>query len=110
MAERQGQGQETNFLIQISGTSNSSATPESAASDFIEGSRQHFEDIAQVIEAAGHSFVDRLNEMATKPAECAIEFGVNVGGEAGIPFVTKGSVGANFKVTIKWVTAKEPAR
>lgn len=30
-----------------------------------------------------------------------LEFGVNVGGKAGIPFITEGSVGSNIKVTVE---------
>ena len=46
-------------------------------------------------------------KMATavhKPSSFSIEFGIDVGGEAGIPFVTKGSVRANFKVSMEWKT------
>lgn len=32
----------------------------------------------------------------------ALEFGLQVGGEAGVPFVTKGTAQANVKVTIEW--------
>jgi|WetSurSiteA1Bulk_404760.scaffolds.fasta_scaffold00298_13 hypothetical protein len=30
-----------------------------------------------------------------------LEFGINVGGEAGIPYITKGSVGSNIKITVQ---------
>jgi hypothetical protein len=30
-----------------------------------------------------------------------LEFGINVGGEAGIPYITKGSVGSNIKITVE---------
>ena len=30
-----------------------------------------------------------------------LEFGINVGGEAGIPYITKGSVGSNLKITVE---------
>ena len=93
---------EPKFLIQVSGSSG--VTPQASFQDFVEGSKEQFERIAQVVEAAGQSFVERINQIASKPTECSIEFGVNASGEAGIPFVTKGSVGANFKVTIKWAT------
>ena len=93
---------EPKFLIQVSGQSG--ATPQASFQDFVEGSKEQFQRIAQVVEAAGQAFVDRITKIASKPTECSIEFGVNASGEAGIPFVTKGSVGANFKVTIKWAT------
>ncbi|MEQ8537320.1 MAG: CU044_2847 family protein [Coleofasciculus sp. D1-CHI-01] len=31
-----------------------------------------------------------------------MEFGLQTGGETGIPFVTKGSAQANVKITIEW--------
>ena len=30
-----------------------------------------------------------------------LEFGINVGGVAGIPYITKGSVGSNIKITVE---------
>lgn len=30
-----------------------------------------------------------------------LEFGVNVGGKAGIPFITEGTIGSNIKVTVE---------
>jgi hypothetical protein len=37
-----------------------------------------------------------------KTSEIEVKFGVKLGGKAGIPFVTEGSVDANFEVTMKW--------
>ena len=37
-----------------------------------------------------------------RPDELGLEFGVTLGGEAGIPFVTKGTAEATFKVTATW--------
>jgi len=39
---------------------------------------------------------------ALKPGEVEIEFGVELGGELGIPMITKGEAKANFKITLKW--------
>jgi Trypsin-co-occurring domain 1 len=39
---------------------------------------------------------------ALQPGGVEIEFGVELGGELGIPLVTKGEAKANFKVTLKW--------
>jgi len=30
-----------------------------------------------------------------------LEFGINVGGEAGIPYITKGSVESNLKIKVE---------
>ena len=36
------------------------------------------------------------------PESVTLEFGVQLGGEAGVPFITKGTVQANVKVTVVW--------
>lgn len=36
------------------------------------------------------------------PSKVTLEFGLQAGGETGVPFVTKGSAQANIKVTIEW--------
>jgi PHP family Zn ribbon phosphoesterase len=58
-----------------------------------------FESVAAVAE----SVLDSLK--ALRPGEVEIEFGVELGGELGIPLVTKGEAKANFKVTLRWKQA-----
>jgi hypothetical protein len=41
------------------------------------------------------------------PSKVTMEFGLQAGGESGIPFVTKGSAQANVKVTIEWDLSKD---
>jgi len=36
------------------------------------------------------------------PSKVTLEFGLQAGGETGIPFITKGTAQANVKVTIDW--------
>lgn len=36
------------------------------------------------------------------PSKVTLEFGLQAGGETGVPFVTKGTAQANVKVTIEW--------
>jgi hypothetical protein len=47
---------------------------------------------------------ERLLEVfrAAQPSELTVEFGVELGGKAGIPFITQGSAKANFQVQLKW--------
>ena len=37
-----------------------------------------------------------------QPDKLTLEFGIQMGGEAGFPLVTKGTAQANIKVTIEW--------
>ncbi|MEH2339096.1 CU044_2847 family protein [Nostoc sp.] len=41
------------------------------------------------------------------PSKVTMEFGLQVGGETGVPFVTKGSAQANVKVMIEWDLSQE---
>ncbi|MDM3844072.1 MAG: CU044_2847 family protein [Aphanizomenon gracile PMC638.10] len=47
------------------------------------------------------SVKDGLNDVLA-PTKVTMEFGLQAGGETGIPFVTKGTAQANVKVTIEW--------
>lgn len=93
----------TAFKIQVGGTpGGAQVMPESASDDFIDGTADKLGSVAAAVEVATGAFMERLNQLKLKPSECVLEFGVNVGGEAGVPFITKGTVGANFKVALKW--------
>ncbi len=43
----------------------------------------------------------------TKPSELSLEFGISLGGELGVPFVTKGTGEATFTVTATWKIGSE---
>ena len=87
--------------IQVGGTS-AGVTAQSVATDLIDLSPEHFDNIAKAIKSASTGFEQKLAELPSQPKEYTIEFGVSLGGNAGIPFIAKGTVGANFKVAIKW--------
>jgi hypothetical protein len=91
------------FYVQVDDQMTGVIIPQSDGSLGIEKiTREDFNRIASVVEKAGSSFVQSIRQMAGRPSECEIEFGISLGAEGGIPFFTKGSVAANFKVTIKW--------
>jgi|SRR3569833_1922612 len=98
--------QQPEFLIQIGFTEGGAATPQSSAENFVQASKEQLNSIAHFIQETGGTFVEKISHLASKPSECSLEFGIAVGGEAGIPFVTKGTAEANFKVSVKW-TAKD---
>ena len=90
------------YLIQTGTAPGGTVTPQTSTKDFIEGSEEQLASIADVLEIAGHTFTEKVKRISSKPKGCSLEFGINVGGEAGIPFITKGTIAANFKVTITW--------
>lgn len=60
----------------------------------------NFEEEMAKIGRVAKSAVDALRKL--NPGELEIEFGVELGGSAGIPLITKHEGKANFKVTLKW--------
>ena len=55
--------------------------------------------------------IDRIAQLAASTLDAfraarisggSIEFGVELGGEMGVPLITKGEARANFKVTLNW--------
>jgi hypothetical protein len=52
---------------------------------------------AILLEAVQAGVVNKLT-----PSKVTMEFGIQAGGETGIPFVTKGTTQANVKVAIEW--------
>lgn len=57
-------------------------------------------DVIQMIEDIGRSAMRAARSLA--PSSFGMEFGIEVGGEAGIPFLAKGTATANFVVTLEW--------
>ena len=44
-----------------------------------------------------------------KPTELTLEFSITLAGEAGVPFVTKGTAEGTFQVNVKWDFSKKEA-
>ncbi len=96
-----GDAKDPIFLIQIEPVSGP-IRQEMNTDKFIGATRETLDGVAGVIEESCQAFLDRITKLNAKPSEIGIEFGVDASGEAGIPLLTKGSLGANFKVTLKW--------
>jgi hypothetical protein len=90
------------FQIEVAAASGGGLRPEMSPERFLSATQETLRGIAEIIEESCMAFVERLDTIPAKPKECAIEFGVNAGGEGGRPFVAKGTLGANFKVSLKW--------
>lgn len=58
--------------------------------------------VSGLIEESWSGFVTQIRGIPNPPSGVELEFGIDVGGEAGIPFVTKGTVGAHLKVKLIW--------
>jgi hypothetical protein len=91
------------FMIQVADVvSGGTVTPQMSVDEFVQGTKETLEKVGKVVAAAVDPVFEQLHGMARKPSEFGIEFGVNVGGEHGVPWVAKGTIGANFKISLKW--------
>lgn len=76
--------------------------PRNAAS-FRQLTRDFEIDMETEIESVAAMAETVLNALRVlQPGEVEIEFGIELGGEMGIPLITKGEAKGNFKVTLKW--------
>jgi hypothetical protein len=63
---------------------------------------QHFTNLQDTIKAFAVYTLNSFKEIADANVDkVTLEFGVNIGGEAGIPYITKASVGSNLKITVE---------
>ncbi|MFZ2727523.1 MAG: CU044_2847 family protein [Methylococcaceae bacterium] len=63
---------------------------------------QHFAGLQDTIKAFAVYSLNSFKTIATANVDkVTLEFGVNIGGEMGIPYITKGSVGSNLKITVE---------
>ena len=67
----------------------------------IDDVKRNFADVKDVIVACCKNLYSAV-ESIPAPQRFAIEFGVKLAGEKGIPLLTKASGEANFKVTVEW--------
>ncbi len=61
--------------------------------------------VSSTIQGYSQILLDAITSQRAKqliPSKLAIEFGIQAGGETGVPFVTKGSTQANVKVLVEW--------
>lgn len=56
--------------------------------------------LAKTISDFSRSVLEKI--AIERPSNVSLEFGVNCGGTAGIPFITAGTVEANVTVTVEW--------
>lgn len=75
---------------------------EGRASDLVEATQERLVEIRDLIQDSWSSIVAEIGEGDNAPKEVTIDFGVALGAEGSIPFIAKGSVNANFNVSILW--------
>jgi hypothetical protein len=63
--------------------------------------KQDFGEVKDVIIACCNSLYNAVASIP-KPERFAIEFGIKLAGETGVPLLTKASGEANFKIMVEW--------
>ena len=77
--------------------------------DIAERTKKFKETMVSTVRSYSETLLNAVQEGMTglAPDKVALEFGLQLGGEAGVPFVTKGTAQANVKVTIEWSLNRE---
>ena len=98
----QRQGPPSQFFIQVAPEPGGALSPQSAADGVVVATPERLQGISQAIRDTSEALTATLEKLVRRPDELEIEFGVSIGGEAGVPFVSTGKVDANFTVTVRW--------
>jgi hypothetical protein len=91
-------------LIMVEVDDGSAGLPRRATSQQVSAAALEFQTVLKPLSALSKAVVDALK--STSPSELSVEFGIEVGGEIGIPIITKSTGKANFKVILKWKPGK----
>ena len=67
---------------------------------------RQFAEVQNLILTCCNSLYESLSRLP-HPERVAVEFGVKLGGEVGVPILAKASGEANFKVSVEWKPLKE---
>jgi hypothetical protein len=94
---RQGRAQQY-ILVESSSIGN---IPRNAAVPTVRKAAENLADHLAPLSAVAETVRKALFN-ANHPAEVEMEFGIELGGAAGIPTILAGTTKANFKVTVKW--------
>jgi hypothetical protein len=72
---------------------------------------RNFQAMQGTIRAYTSYTLNAFKEMATANVDkVTLEFGVKVAGEAGVPYITKGSGACNLKITVECSFPNQPSR
>jgi hypothetical protein len=64
--------------------------------------QQRFKNIESTIKAYTSHTLDAFKEIAdANISKVTLEFGIKIGGKAGIPYVTEGTAESNLKITVE---------
>ncbi len=95
----ENEGQIPEFLIQTR-LEQGGVSLQSSSDAVVKGNQKRLEQAAQLARETGSELKDVFKELA--PDKGAVEFALTFEGEAGLPVLAKGKVGASITVTLEW--------
>ncbi len=78
----------------------------SVTDDIVERTKRYRDSVESIVQEYATlllSSVEKTASQMKRPTKIGLEFGIQIGGEAGIPLVSKGTTQANIKVSLEWV-------
>jgi hypothetical protein len=87
-------------VVQVEVEDSSTTSLVSLGDDMVEAG-EYFEDAIAGIKPIADYVVETIADLATKPKETSVTFGVKFSGEAGM-IVAKSTLEASLQVTLKW--------
>ena len=84
----------------LKAVANKKVTIDKRTEIFKSGLETNIKNYSTIVMEAVKNGIDDENDSNLKSIE--LEFGVQIGGEAGIPFITKGTLQSNIKVKVAW--------
>ncbi len=88
---------------EVGGTTRASRRP----GEIAEEAKETFEEALTKIRPATERVIATLRGLSQKPDEIEMEFGFNLSAAAGV-VIASASTEANYKVTLRWNSKKEP--
>ena len=76
----------------------------------LEAARGRFENLESTLRNFTGRAVKALRDVDADVDKVVLEFGLSLGGEAGVPFVTKGKADSSLKVTVECKFNKPPEK
>jgi hypothetical protein len=74
---------------------------QTATNKIFDATPDYVEKIASTINEFSSAMLEKI-AAAGKPSSVKLEFGVNAGVKAGVPFVTEGKIDAHVTVAVEW--------
>ena len=94
------------IVVEVDEPETSGTVRASRSDDMVDEAKQTFEQSLDTIRTSTESVINKLQSLTHRPDEIEMEFGFNMSGEFGA-VIAKATAEANYKVTLRWQSAKQ---